>query len=200
MMTIEEWCSRAQSGGVQNKIRNCSYSRAYPYLINHFSKLHNPTWDDAIVALHVVYGWMPTIPDKALTILPTWTCSQREELLSTLRRAASGETLTYDEVVLVRSFCNNSMVGASKLLHFLSPGQNPIWDHNVAGAFEPERPQHYTAVNNVNRWLVFRNELGEWIDRSDVSNRVQNLRGLDRVLENVSALRIIELVIFYSRE
>jgi hypothetical protein len=200
MMTREEWCSRAQMGDVQNKIRHCNYSRAYPYLIGHFSKLLNPTWDDAIVALHVVYGWMPTIPETALTVLPTWSLSQREKLLSTLKRASSGEMLAYDDVLLIRSFCNKSMVGASKLLHFLCPRQNPIWDRNVAATFEPERPRHHAAVNNVKRWLVFRSELNQWICEGDVLDRVTNLRRLNGILENVSALRIIELVMFYSRE
>ena len=199
MMTCEQWCKLASKVDVQAKIKDCSYSKVYPCLVEHFAKLHNPTWCDAIVALHIVYGWMPTIPGTALRTVPTWECEQRENLLRILERASSGETLTHDDVVSVQSFCNRSVIGASKLLHFLCPGQNPIWDRNVARVFAPELPQNYPALNNVKRWLIFRDRLLECIGDTEVLGIVEELRQLQPDLNNVSALRIVELVLFYAR-
>ena len=106
---------------------------AYPALLSHFKSIETLDWDTLVLGLHIVYGWMPTLPKPGN--LMRWDEVRRDQLTNALTKATLGHALTDADLRTLQEFCNNSMTGASKLLHFLCPSKFPIWDTRVARVF-----------------------------------------------------------------
>lgn len=123
-----------------------SYLIAYPVFINYFTSIDKITANELIIGAHFVYGWMPTI----LTLGKNDLASGCE----TLNRVKVGEQLKLEELVRLQEIVNNSVVGLSKLLHFIRPDQYPIWDSNVAG-FVSQGPYPQHKINDVRYYLHF---------------------------------------------
>jgi len=100
-----------------------SYIKAYPEFIQYFQELDSIEKHQLIISSHFVYGWMPTIITLNIT--------QIDEVLLLLNRAKNGEELTVKELGILKGCINNSMVGLSKLLHFINPEKYAIWDSRI---------------------------------------------------------------------
>lgn len=81
--------------------------------------------DDFIKLVAFAYSWMPTIPE--------WRCELNwPECEKALGKLKNGENGALKEVLeLIVPSINNSIVGASKVLHFAYPNSAPIIDSNV---------------------------------------------------------------------
>jgi len=115
-----------------NLFRDCrkiDYSHQisiHPYyneFIAFFKEKKHLDFNDIVVAAHMVYGWMPT-----MLRLDT---SEIEAVLKVLNRVKYGHLASLEELGLIRSMMNNSMVGPSKLLHFIHPDNYAIWDSRI---------------------------------------------------------------------
>lgn len=80
-------------------------------------------YNHLIVATHMVYGWMPTMLRLDTT--------EVDKILYLLNDIKKGATPTLSDLFLLRGMMNNSMVGPSKLLHFLDPKRFAIWDSRI---------------------------------------------------------------------
>ena len=56
--------------------------------------------------------------------------------------------LSGTEIADLATLVNNSLVGASKLLHFVAPNTYSIWDSKVFSFVHEKRPHNY-RVNDV---------------------------------------------------
>lgn len=122
---------------------NSSYIRAYPHILSSLADRATFTERDFICAAHMVYGWMPTIleihADKAVTV------SMGVDILNEAK--TQGE-LSHNQLGRLAQLVNHSVVGASKLLHFVNPAAFPIWDSRIY-AFVHGAKAHQYRVNNV---------------------------------------------------
>lgn len=91
-----------------------------------------------LAGANAVYGWMPTILKKGVS-KPRWSKCQNdlEALRSTNSWPIAQSTILANPDIL--NLVNGSLVGSSKFLHFLNPAVLPIWDSNIARAFEAVR-------------------------------------------------------------
>ncbi len=96
---------------------------SYPEFLRYFSDLETITRHNLIVGINFTYGWMPTIFD--------FRSDRFDEALEILNRAKKGNKLTIDELDLLKGLLNNSLVGTTKLLHFIKPDKFAIWDSRV---------------------------------------------------------------------
>lgn len=109
----------------------------YPYFIKYKRKLN--TTDDLIVAISIAYSWMPTMLD---------IYGQTEESLENLKKEIIKFKRIKSSAVLVKKqtevkiiltmlsrAVNNSVVGASKVLHMFHPLHIPIFDSRVRRAW-----------------------------------------------------------------
>ena len=195
-MTVQDWFALSTDLVVRNRMATDPYSMAYPALLSHFSRLQTVNWNSAVLGLHIVYGWMPTIP--RLAGIMRWDVNNRQKLVATLANAKDGQSPTNDELELLMAFCNNSMIGASKLLHFLRPEAFPIWDSRVARVFLTNPRAGGQQVNGVEPWKEYRSTMLEWLADQGVKQRCADLRQLAGFLDRVSDLRLIELVLFHN--
>jgi hypothetical protein len=87
------------------------------------------------------------------------------------------------------------VIGTSKLLHFVSPENYPIWDSKVY-AFVLEEKAYHASVNNVFRYLDFIELLKNIKQKdgfADFHASVNKDIGYD-----VTAMRAIEIVMFQN--
>lgn len=195
-MTYREWLLLSEDEAIRQRMADDAYSMAYPALLSHFAGIKNLDWDAALLGLHIVYGWMPTIPK--LGAIMRWEDAERNKLVAALTKAKYGETPTADELKTIMEFCNNSMIGASKLLHFLNSMAFPIWDSRVAKVFLKNPKAGGQRVNNIEPWITYRTALCAWVDNGEVKEKCEALRALACFLEGVSDLRLVELVMFHK--
>ena len=116
--------SESDVPGPKTKVRrrHDSYLATYAAYLSYFQDRTTLSTDDLLVGAGMVYSWMPS----ALMIEP--------KLLETCLpfvQAANSRKLGQKELEILRAAMGNSMVGASKLLHFVAPNKYPIWDSRI---------------------------------------------------------------------
>lgn len=104
---------------------NDSYIETYPEFIKYFEKIEAGKINEhnLIVASHFVYGWMPTIIRLDL--------KEKDKAIFLLNAVKSGHILKENELKILKNVVNNSLVGLSKLLHFINPIDYAIWDSRI---------------------------------------------------------------------
>lgn len=105
----------------------------YPKAIS--LKLKPTTENDVYIAMCIAYSWMPTMLDiytngeKSLNdYVPI---VQRFSKIKTLNAINKNEKTISDDLVKLAKLVNNSIVGASKMLHLFYPKTVPIIDSRV---------------------------------------------------------------------
>jgi hypothetical protein len=196
LLSAAQWLDLASNPNIVKRIADDPYCVVYHDLLAHFINLKAITWSDAIVGLHIVYGWMPTIP--RFDDIEDWNQSEKDQLVAALNDARNGSVPSDKQFGFVKAFCNNSVVGASKLLHFLNPGKLPIWDSRVAKVFLGRRKVTHDQVNKIANWQMYQKTLTNWLLGSAVQKRCAELRRAADHLTDVTDLRLIELVIFHK--
>ncbi len=122
-----------------------AYITSYPDLISFFKGKSKITESDFIIGIHMVYGWMPT----ALKV----HYEGLEDALKAVNNARKEGQITEQEIDDIKSVVNNSVIGTSKLLHFISPEVFPIWDSKVCRYVFGEIP--YNQMNSSNKYLEY---------------------------------------------
>ncbi len=161
-----------------------SYMISYPFFIKYFKNIEKIKVDNLIVGTHFVYGWMPTVLNLNVTEL--------KDVLSILNEAKKGFILNEDELLKLKKCINNSLVGTSKLLHFINPDKYAIWDSNIYryifgnySLVRIEKPVLYLS------YLKELEKISKQKDFKDFYSKVKNIVGY-----NITKIRAIELVMF----
>lgn len=172
--------------------RDMSYLTVYPFFVQYFFSLQKIEIDNLIIGAHSVYSWMPTI-------LRNLRLDHSEKVLEILNQVKINKEISEKDLLELRSCVNNSLVGVSKLLHFINPEKYPIWDthictylyHNSARSFvnNPRQYLEYTQyINSLIRELEFNDFYTEII--TDLKRGGYG---------TVSRIRALELAIFSMR-
>jgi hypothetical protein len=104
-----------------------SYLDTYPVFLEFFQSAIPLSADHVIIGAALVYSWMP----RAMRLDRTFAEPAAEAVS---RACAAPDRLSREEVMPIAGLLCNSIVGASKLLHFAAPSELPIWDRRVAQA------------------------------------------------------------------
>lgn len=99
------------------------YLTAYKEFINYFENLDKLSEHHIIIGISFTYSWMPTILD--------FRSNKIIEATQILNYAKQGNRPSLTELDILKSCFNNSLVGSSKLLHFINPNKFAIWDSRV---------------------------------------------------------------------
>lgn len=112
-----------QSTSVADR-RRFTYLTSYPYFVNFFAAKDVLTLDDLIIGGSLVYSWMPTVL--------VWKNNNFSAVVELLNKAKNSDSpIAESELLTISSLINGSIVGASKLLHFIKPSVYPIWDSKI---------------------------------------------------------------------
>jgi hypothetical protein len=166
-----------------------SYILSYPHMLGFFSSKSVLTESDIVVGSHMVYGWMPTIID-------IYYANGRISLAESLplfNSAKQGKMVSKTDLDRLKCLINNSLVGLSKLLHFISPSTYPIWDSKIYFFLHRQKPYQY-QIGDPSRYLHYVDVvkgISEAPGFHEFHRSVNRKIGYD-----VSPCRAIELVMF----
>lgn len=120
-----------------DKQTGTSYLLSYREFVTYFAELDSITVHNFIIGAHFVYGWMP----RVLTLRgPNGGFKIVVDMLNDVKR---GRLLNAAALVVLRDVINNSLVGTSKLLHFINPADYAIWDRRVYTFVNSDEPNNY---------------------------------------------------------
>ena len=173
---------------------NNSYLRSYPALIEHCEN-SELRFDDIICLIHMVYGWMPTIPTLY------YSTEKPEEIVRIIIQSRS-QVLSIPEIETLKKFINNSLVGVSKLLHFIAPNTYPIWDSKVVSfIFGKASAQNVGSAVLYLEFLEAIHTLKHESEFKQLYARInESLINHYGYTKNISAVRAIELMMFLNSE
>jgi hypothetical protein len=157
------------------------YYDAYSALRDFFDNLDLTNEPNVVGAAHAVYGWMPTILKKEV---------KAKELIAfvqDLRRISSDSHQTtvalelLEKQIEITQAINDSTVGTSKFLHFVAPEIFPIWDSNIAHAFEVA-----SKINDPATYLAYCEAIHLFLDEkieinwpNKLPNGISNVRKIE---------------------
>jgi len=164
-----------------------SFMLSYGHFVRFFQERTSLTLSDFVIGAHFTYGWMPTILD--FRPIDLQTC------LTILNKVHSHQTILDSEVLTLTSVVNGSLVGVSKLLHFIDPNRYAIWDSNVC-EYLNSRTGGKWKVGELESYLNYQKLLRS-LQGYSVMNELRNTVG-HRFDGEVSDLRILEIVMFLT--
>ena len=198
------------------------YLYTYPAILNHFKTfnqklkdLKDPSSEELIQELAIctliVYGWMPTIPKNLNNLKDNNTNPQLNKLgieackiLSDFKlrtENSDSDNISKEEAIKLQTiikYTNGSLVGASKLLHFLFPQKFPIWDSRIYKKLTGQKGTN--SIKNIKYYSFYIKELNKHLDNSNVLKVKKKLQ--DFYTKNkfnnieISNIRAAELIIF----
>ncbi|GLZ88087.1 hypothetical protein Pres01_41380 [Metapseudomonas resinovorans] len=167
-----------------------SYIRAYPHILASLRSRQVLDEQDFVCGAHMVYGWMPTI----LEIHASESLDVANGV-ALLNKASAEGCLSAGEIGQLAQLVNRSVVGASKLLHFVNPEAFAIWDSRIYRFIHRQEPHQY-RVNNAaeyGKYLARLQQLRQDARFPDFHVSVNRKMGYP-----VSALRALEVVMFIN--
>jgi predicted AAA+ superfamily ATPase len=161
-----------------------SYLNTYQEFITYFKNIECIEKHHLVIASHFVYGWMPTVIQLKTKEL--------KEVLTTLNAVKAGQLISLAELERIKFCINNSMVGASKLLHFISPKVYAIWDSRIFRYLTGKKSQY--GIEKPENYLEYLRRLNEIANKDEYKKLHAKIQ--DKFLYEISPLRAIELLMF----
>ncbi|MCA4793922.1 hypothetical protein [Myroides odoratimimus] len=162
------------------------YIKSYSYYVYFFAHKEQLAIEDIILGIGLVYSWMPTIPKNI-------KFEFLDEALPILNRAKKGVNVSREEYVILKALCNNSLVGASKLLHFINPESFAIWDSKIYIYLYQERAHKY-KVEDIDKYIAYLDLLNQIARSNEFEPIIKNIQYLFDY--EISKYRVIEWVMF----
>ena len=122
---------------------------SYVEFINYFKNINLIDKHNLIIGINFTYGWMPTIFE--------FKNYQFQDAINVLNKVKLSEGITDKEIFFLTNMFNNSLVGTSKLLHFINPEKYAIWDSRVYRYLFLNKEPNYKTISNVNIYLSYLN-------------------------------------------
>lgn len=161
------------------------YIKTYPYLLNYFKKDNDFEINDFIVGCHAIYGWMPTILEINLN-------GDESEIIEIINKAKHS-FIDSDSIGKLKVVINNSLVGTSKLLHFINPNEYAVWDSKILHYFSGNKSSY--GVDNIGNYENYLQSL-KYFSKSEIFKQLKPK--IASKCGDISDLRAIEVVLFHS--
>lgn len=126
--------------------KSLSYDISYPHFLKYFRDIDSIETQHLIIGVNFTYAWMPTIFEFGSADL--------KMPVEILNKAKKEGELVSDELKILKKLFNNSLVGTSKLLHFISPDKFAIWDSRVYRYLKGEEAHEY-RIGNCESFLLY---------------------------------------------
>jgi hypothetical protein len=138
------------------------------------------------ISSHFVYGWMPTILDLNIADI--------DNVLRLLNEVKNGKKLDSKELDVIKKCMNNSMVGASKLLHFINPKDYAIWDSRIVRYITGNKSSY--GIDNSDNYNEYLERISDIINTDGFAEIQSTITGL--LNYSVTPMRSIELIMFQT--
>ncbi len=181
---------------------DASYLFSYKYFLKFWEdKPKKLSLKDLVIGVHFVYGWMPTI--FHFKSLETTKLEEALTIINKYKDSESIETEEPEDLEKLKELLNNSIIGTSKLLHFINPDKYAIWDSRVHAfirknyedsgiGYEPNNTKNYLKyiqlLNEIKSYPNFKTDFYKPL--KDAIKEKYNYK--------ISQLRAIEMILFLS--
>jgi hypothetical protein len=128
------------------KVDKQTYDISYPEFLKYFNDISTITKHNLVISINFVYGWMPTIFD--------FRSDNFDEAIEILNNAKNGEIPTVKQLEILKGLFNKSLVGTTKLLHFINPENFAIWDSRVYRYITGHEAYNH-RIGNCEAYLAF---------------------------------------------
>lgn|SRR5690554_939870 len=163
------------------------YVEMYQYYINFFKEKDIITKNDAVIGVGFTYSWMPTI-------LKNLNLSKIGEVTTILNNVKQHINISDDDFLVLKEFSNNSLVGASKLLHFINPEDYAIWDSRVFKFLNNNEAAHKYKLEKVHVYREYLSYLSNLKASGSLNDVVAELK--TKIDYPISDFRALELLFF----
>jgi hypothetical protein len=131
---------------------------------------------------------MPTILEFSPKKTKDEAIVKIDEAVIILNKARAPDILNEAELQILKECFNNSLVGASKLLHFINPENYAIWDSRVYYYLTGNRAHDYRINNSSN----------EIVANQDFDSFKKSLEEQINLGYPISPLRALDLVFYHN--
>lgn len=145
------------------------------------------------IGAYLIYGWMPTIPNISIT----------QEAINTLNKAKQEEPLNYSDYFYLVKSVNNSIVGASKILHFVNPKEYPIFDSRIKSFFEKNfliediyKKTYNDKKKEINQYLIYKTLCEEIIEMDPFQKIFNAVSNAYPITAKFTKMRMLENLFF----
>ena len=165
-----------------------TYNHSYQEFVKFFK--NNPIDEHSLIlGCYFTYGWMPTILKNFDGTLID------HSIIASLNGVKDGKKLDSESLKTLKTIVNNSIIGASKLLHFINPKLYPIWDSRVCNFIYNKKYPGF--VNNISHYEKYVSKVEELLLDEQIIKMCKDVRSKlkdhDHKLTNI---RVIELIMF----
>lgn len=165
-----------------------SYNKSYCHFIKYFNERDEITEHDLIIGANFTYGWMPTILN--------FKSDEFGSAVSILNRAKELERITDAQLNTLKKLINNSLVGVSKLLHFVNPDVYAIWDSRICKFLTGRAYKHKVEMTHL-FWSYL--DLCKRVS-SDPEFKIIHERYKEKIGFEVSPMRTVEQIMFKNSD
>lgn len=158
---------------------------SYPEFLKYFRDLETLTRHNLIIGINFTYGWMPTIFD--------FRSKNFNEALVILNKAKKDIIPTVEDLTLLKGLFNNSLVGTSKVLHFINPNVFAIWDSRVY-RYLTGKESHDYRIGNSNTYLDYL-EFCDYLTKQKEFNMIYK-SVIKKVGYSMTPFRVVELIMY----
>lgn len=184
-----------EKGGRSDTIRKEEQYRYYVDMISYheylryFKDLQEIDFHHYIIGLSFSYAWMPTMLRMKLDI------DRMYELLNILNRVKLGESIVTAEIEALLQISGVSIVGISKLLHFINPDGYAIIDSRVAKAIGINI--NYNISHDAENYIYYISGVRKVIrDNPELIQDLKNVIYKREIGMDFSDIRAVEFVLY----
>ncbi len=174
-----------------------SYIISYPHILKYFQGIDKFSVEDLVCGAHMIYGWMPTI----LHLHPNEVSLEGGVVILKKVKESGYIPGKYNDLEKLAKLVNHSLVGASKLLHFVAPEKFAIWD-SLIYTYVFNEPASYNKLKKIDKYQKYIHGLEE--TKKETGFEAFRRGVCAKIGDNnteISAFRAIELIMFlYARK
>lgn len=166
--------------------RSTSYLISYPHFLSYFKGLEKLVDHNIVIGIHFTYGWMPTMFD--------FRSDKSQDVLKILQSAKEGRVPDIEDLIILKEYFNNSLVGTSKILHFINPVKFAIWDSLVYEYLTgiPGEHELLTVYTSYQDYLKFCNYITSKPDFSPLKKSIEEKVGYE-----MTKFRAVESIMYH---
>jgi hypothetical protein len=166
-----------------------TYDISYPEFINYFKTIPSISKHHLIIGINFTYGWMPTIFN--------FKTNRFEESVEILNKVKNGNIPSISELKILKGLFNDSIVGTSKLLHFIAPDKFAIWDSRVYRYLTEQEP-YESRIGNCDTYL-------KYLDFCNYLTSLKEFENIHKMVSNeigypMTKLRTVELIMYQTEK
>lgn len=163
------------------------YLEVYCHLIEYCKRQETQDLTTLVGLAHMIYGWMPTILTFDTNV------DYNDKVYDEIRNGS----LEKEFLVILKDMVNNSIVGVSKLLHFMNDKDYAIWDSRVYISITGKKGHNY-KVNNIDTYIAYIMQIRALAECMDMDYIKSELISKGYCTGDESNLRLLELILFYT--